>query len=110
MFYDEGFKDGVNACCGSGPFNGAPTCGLTDKDGKEEYSLCKEPKEHVWWDAFHPTEALHEQFAQTLWSGSSFPVGPHNLKSLFLGSEEFTIADTVDTPDMPLPSMASMFA
>lgn len=74
---------------------------MTDQEGKKEYSLCKETKEYVWWDSLHPSEALFEQFARTLWSSSSFPVGPYNLKSLFLGGEEVHVADMAATEDTP---------
>ncbi|KAJ9168100.1 hypothetical protein P3X46_019667 [Hevea brasiliensis] len=92
-----GFKDGVNACCGSGPYGGLLTCGGNKK--VTEFQLCNNADEHVWWDSFHPTERIHEQFAKALWNGSPFSVGPYNLEDLFFNKEKLTIADIVDAPD-----------
>ncbi|KAI3417068.1 Lipase_GDSL domain-containing protein [Psidium guajava] len=88
-----GFQDGVNACCGSGPYGGVFTCG-----GKQaaEYKLCENPEDHIWWDSFHPTEKIHEQFAKALWDGPASAVGPHNLRDLFFDKDKAAIADLVD--------------
>ncbi|KAK1382036.1 GDSL esterase/lipase 5 [Heracleum sosnowskyi] len=95
--FNYGFKDGVNACCGIGPYGGIFTCGGTKN--LTEYTLCESPSDYVWWDSFHPTEKLHEQLAQELWHGSP-DVGPYNLKQLFSGnSKDLTIADVVDDPE-----------
>ncbi|TKY72920.1 GDSL esterase/lipase 5 [Spatholobus suberectus] len=97
-----GFKDGVNACCGSGPYGGIFTCGGTKKVTK--YSLCDNVGEYVWWDSFHATEKIHEQFAKALWNGVNGPpcsVGPYNLENFFSNNEmiKLTIADVVDAPE-----------
>ncbi|WJX28655.1 hypothetical protein P8452_17347 [Trifolium repens] len=90
-----GFKDGINACCGNGPYGGIYTCGGTKKI--KEYNLCDNVEEFVWWDSFHPTEKIHEQFAKALWNGSNSIVGPYNLERLFNNDIKFmTIADVVD--------------
>ncbi|XP_048334751.2 GDSL esterase/lipase 5 [Ziziphus jujuba] len=92
-----GFKEGVNACCGTGPYRGIYTCG-----GKKEvtdYELCDNAEDYVWWDSFHPTERIHEHFAKALWNGPPLSVGPYNLKDLFFNNEmKLTIADVVDNP------------
>ncbi|KDP33974.1 hypothetical protein JCGZ_07545 [Jatropha curcas] len=90
--------DGVSACCGNGPYGGIFTCGGNKKD-VGHFNLCDDANEHVWWDSFHPTERIHEQFAQTLWNGPPFYVGPCNLEDLFFNGEKLTIADIVDAPD-----------
>ncbi|XP_062147926.1 GDSL esterase/lipase 5-like [Alnus glutinosa] len=72
-----GFKDGVNACCGTGPYGGIFTCGGTKK--VQDYQLCDDAGDYVWWDSFHPTEKIHEQFAKALWNGPTSSVGPFNL-------------------------------
>ncbi|XP_027065772.2 GDSL esterase/lipase 5 [Coffea arabica] len=90
-----GFKEGESACCGTGPYRGIFTCGGTKKD--PNYELCDNPSDHVWFDSFHPTERIHEQFAKALWDGPSSSVGPHNLESLFFDKQ--TIADVVDNPE-----------
>ncbi|KAL6331163.1 hypothetical protein AAG906_009591 [Vitis piasezkii] len=96
------FKDGVNACCGAGPYGGVFSCGGTKK--VTEYELCENPDEYIWWDSFHPTERIHEQFAKALWDGPPFSVGPYNLQELFWSKEKkrMTIADIVDDPDNPI--------
>lgn len=91
----EGFNDGVNACCGTGPYRGIHTCG--GKTGVTDYELCDNAGDYVWWDSFHPTEKVHEQFAKDLWNG---PIAfPYNLRDLFFDKEDLTIADVVDTPE-----------
>ncbi|GAY37584.1 hypothetical protein CUMW_030170 [Citrus unshiu] len=94
-----GFKDGANACCGYGPYRGIFTCGGTKNI--TEYELCEKADDHVWWDAFHPTERIHEQFAKALWNGPPSSVGPYNVEDLFLNRESrlTKIADIVDGPD-----------
>ncbi|EEF46208.1 GDSL esterase/lipase 5 [Ricinus communis] len=91
-----GFKDGVNACCGTGPYGGIFTCGGNKKVAK--FELCENANEYVWWDSFHPTERIHAEFAKTLWNGPPFYVGAYNLEDLFF-NRKLTIADTVDAPD-----------
>ncbi|XVF48828.1 hypothetical protein PTKIN_Ptkin03bG0219700 [Pterospermum kingtungense] len=94
-----GFKDGVNACCGTGPYGGVYTCGGTKN--VKDYQLCDNADDHVWWDSFHPTERIHEQFAKSLWSSTEHPssVAPYSLQDLFFNKEKLTIADIVDSPD-----------
>ncbi|OWM74347.1 GDSL esterase/lipase 5-like [Punica granatum] len=92
-----GFKDGVNACCGTGPYNGILTCGGTKNI--TTYELCERGEDYVWWDSFHPTEGIHKQFAEALWSGTPPSVGPYSLQDLFFSQEKLTIADVVDDPE-----------
>ncbi|PNY10851.1 GDSL esterase/lipase 5-like protein [Trifolium pratense] len=94
-----GFKDGINACCGTGPYGGIYTCGGTKEI--KEYNLCDNVEEFLWWDSFHPTEKIHEQFAKALWNGPSSLVGPYNLERLFNNDiKSMTIADVVDVPEI----------
>ncbi|KAK9281566.1 hypothetical protein L1049_004469 [Liquidambar formosana] len=72
-----GFKIGENACCGSGRHNGHFTC------GQENYTLCSNPGEHVWFDAGHPTESTNKQLADLLWSGHPNVTAPYTLKMFF---------------------------
>ncbi|XP_027338728.1 GDSL esterase/lipase 5-like [Abrus precatorius] len=92
-----GFKDGINACCGSGPYGGIFTCG--DSKKVTEYSVCNNIGDYVWWDSFHPTEKIHEQFAMALWNGPPSSVGPYNLEKLFNNEIKITIADVIDAPE-----------
>ncbi|KAK1549620.1 hypothetical protein Q3G72_004964 [Acer saccharum] len=98
-----GFKEGINACCGYGPYGGIFTCGGTKE--VKEYELCENAEDYVWWDSFHPTEKIHEQFAKTLWNGEPepepFSVGPYNLQSLFFDKVKLTIGDIVDVIPQP---------
>lgn len=84
----------MSACCGTGPYGGVFTCGGTKK--LTTYELCENANEYVWWDSFHPTEKIHEQFAKALWDGPSASIGPYKLQDLFLNKEKLTIADIVD--------------
>ncbi|XP_059634671.1 GDSL esterase/lipase 5-like [Cornus florida] len=93
-----GFREGVNACCGAGPYGGLFTCGGTKV--VTDYQVCDNPDDHVWWDSFHPTQRIHEQFAKALWDGPPLSVGPYNLQDLFFNKEKLIIADLVDTPDL----------
>ncbi|KAG4990801.1 hypothetical protein JHK87_024258 [Glycine soja] len=87
-----GFKDKINACCGSGPFGGIFTCGGTMKVTK--YNLCDNVEEYVWWDSIHGTEKINEQFSKALWNGPPSFVGPYNLKNFFNNEMiKLTIAD-----------------
>nr|XP_009587854.1 GDSL esterase/lipase 1-like [Nicotiana tomentosiformis]XP_016448774.1 PREDICTED: GDSL esterase/lipase 1-like [Nicotiana tabacum] len=89
-----GFKEGVKACCGTGPYGGKKTCGGEKK--VTEYEICDNAKDYIWFDSFHPTEGIHEQFAKALWDGPSSSVGPYTLQDLFFSKEKQTIADIVD--------------
>jgi hypothetical protein len=93
----KGFKDGINACCGSGPYGGLFTGGGTTED--KDYQLCNNADNYVWWDSFHPTERTHEQIAKALWNGPPSSVGPYNLEALFLEKEKITIGSIVDKPE-----------
>ncbi|KAK6944688.1 GDSL lipase/esterase [Dillenia turbinata] len=91
------FKDGVTACCGTGPYGGIFTCGGTKN--VTEYHLCEHADEYVWWDSFHASERIHEQCARAIWSGPSNSVGPYSLEDLFFNIErKHTIADIADYP------------
>ena len=71
-----------SACCGSGPFRGYFSCG--GKRGMKEYELCDNPKDYLFFDAIHRTEAANLQSAEAMWGGPPNITGPYNLQSLFL--------------------------
>lgn len=81
--YDEGFKEGKSACCGTGQFRGVFSCG--GKRIVKEFELCENPNEYLFWDSFHLTEKVYSQLAYQMWSGEddSKPLGLYNLKDLF---------------------------
>ena len=86
----QGFKDGINACCGTGPYGGVFSCGGTKN--VSEYQLCEHPEENVWFDSIHATEKIHEQFAKAIWSEPSSP-GANTLEDLFFANDKSRIGD-----------------
>ncbi|KAJ0007792.1 hypothetical protein Pint_29358 [Pistacia integerrima] len=76
-----GLKESMRACCGSGQYRGMSSCG--GKRGVEEYELCDNPQEYLFFDFTHPSEKANKQIAQLLWSGTPDVTGPYNLKKLF---------------------------
>ncbi|XP_055961787.1 GDSL esterase/lipase 1-like isoform X2 [Mercurialis annua] len=68
--------DGKSACCGSGPFRGIG-CGLV-----EDYELCENPNDFLFFDGSHPTEHFSNEMSKLMWSGNSKYTSPYNLKTL----------------------------
>ncbi|GAB4841939.1 hypothetical protein Ancab_011896 [Ancistrocladus abbreviatus] len=82
VIYDTryGFNESKTACCGSGAYDGAFTCGSPTV----KFQVCSNPSDYVWFDAAHPTEKANQQYAQLFWNGGSNNVAaPYNLKNLF---------------------------
>ncbi|KAJ4717684.1 GDSL esterase/lipase [Melia azedarach] len=75
-----GFKD-ATACCGSGPYRGIYSCG--GKRGIEEYELCENPDEYLFYDSDHSSEKAYKQIAELMWNGTPTETGPYNLRMLF---------------------------
>ncbi|KAL8549567.1 hypothetical protein ACS0TY_008415 [Phlomoides rotata] len=69
-----GFGDVENACCGYGTLGGQVQC------GKEGYTICKNPNEHMFWDYFHPSERTYKLMSKALWAGGPTRIRPFNLK------------------------------
>ena len=67
------------ACCGSGPYKGESTCGQVIS-GKDQYELCDNVNDYVFFDANHPTEKVNQMISNLWWDGNG---SPHNLKVLF---------------------------
>ncbi|KAL9228486.1 hypothetical protein vseg_004063 [Gypsophila vaccaria] len=82
-----GYKETRAACCGSGRLRGEFSCG--GKRGIEEYEVCDNRDEYVFWDAFHFTETANRQCADDMWSttttspNNSMSYGPYTIKDLF---------------------------
>ncbi|XP_028763293.1 GDSL esterase/lipase 1-like [Neltuma alba] len=76
-----GFQEGEVACCGGGPYRGDYSCG--GKRGIEEYELCENVNDYVYFDSVHPTEASAQHFANLMWAGTGNFTHPYNLKQLF---------------------------
>ncbi|XP_052183032.1 GDSL esterase/lipase 5-like [Diospyros lotus] len=76
-----GFKEGRTACCGTGRFRGAYSCG--GRRPVKKFELCENPNEYVFWDSFHLTERAYNHMADQMWAGAPPLVKPHNLRHLF---------------------------
>lgn len=72
-----GFKEAKAACCGFGPYRGFGCCGTAGS-----YELCKNVKEHIIFDSYHPTEKAVHHFARVWWQGDPNLVESQSLKSL----------------------------
>ncbi|KAK9145527.1 hypothetical protein Sjap_005430 [Stephania japonica] len=71
-----GFEVTTDACCGFGPFKGWLICLLPSM-------ACPNASNHVWWDQFHPTEAVNAILADNIWSGLHMDICyPMNLKEM----------------------------
>ncbi|KDP43725.1 hypothetical protein JCGZ_22352 [Jatropha curcas] len=72
-----GFKETKEACCGSGDYNGVGFC-----NEAQSPNLCKNRKEYLFWDLYHPSEAATNLSALALYYGDSPFVKPINLRQL----------------------------
>ncbi|XP_047312887.1 GDSL esterase/lipase At4g28780-like [Impatiens glandulifera] len=70
-----GIREAKTACCGQGKFNGEVPC-------NKSASLCPDRKEYLFWDMFHPTQAVSQLAALTLYGGSQPFVAPMNFSRL----------------------------
>ncbi|KAJ7537130.1 hypothetical protein O6H91_12G098500 [Diphasiastrum complanatum] len=64
------------ACCSGVGKNGAVLFCL------QNVPYCKNPREYVYWDEFHPSSAIYELLANRFWSGSQDYSFPINVKAL----------------------------
>ncbi|XP_038699395.1 GDSL esterase/lipase At5g33370-like [Tripterygium wilfordii] len=67
--------EAAKACCGKGSFNGENRC---DPDAQ----VCENREEYLFWDRFHPTQAVARFAARTLYGGSKNVVIPMNFSQL----------------------------
>ncbi|KAH6756016.1 GDSL-like Lipase/Acylhydrolase superfamily protein [Perilla frutescens var. hirtella] len=72
-----GFDVTDRGCCGIGRNRGQITC--------LPFSVpCSNRKQHVFWDAFHPTQAMNRIVAQRAYSGSPLDCHPVNVQQMAL--------------------------
>ncbi|KAF8379714.1 hypothetical protein HHK36_029159 [Tetracentron sinense] len=57
-----GFEITTDACCGLGQYRGWIMCISPEM-------ACNNASNHIWWDQFHPTEAVNAILADNVWSG-----------------------------------------
>ncbi|RLN10013.1 uncharacterized protein C2845_PM11G17450 [Panicum miliaceum] len=55
------FVTTTDACCGLGKYGGLIMCVLPQM-------ACGDASSHVWWDEFHPTDAVNRILADNVWS------------------------------------------
>ncbi|KAJ4774212.1 GDSL esterase/lipase [Rhynchospora pubera] len=70
-----GFKTAKIACCGEGRYNGIGICSRLS-------NLCKNRDEHVFWDAYHPTERANRLIVNRMMTGSTDYMSPMNLSTI----------------------------
>lgn len=69
-----------DACCGIGKYNGWIMCMSPDM-------ACGDARNHVWWDQFHPTDAVNAILADNIWNGfHSQMCYPMNLEDIVFDS------------------------
>lgn len=56
-----GFNVTTDACCGLGKYRGWIVCISPEM-------ACENASNHIWWDQFHPTDAVNEILADNVWS------------------------------------------
>ncbi|XP_014523898.1 GDSL esterase/lipase At5g55050 [Vigna radiata var. radiata] len=70
-----GFGNVKGACCGLGELNAQIPCLPIS-------SICSNRQDHVFWDAFHPTEAASRIFVDEIFKGPSKFISPINMEQL----------------------------
>ncbi|KAI5075272.1 hypothetical protein GOP47_0009348 [Adiantum capillus-veneris] len=72
-----GFTNVNSGCCGRGPYRGIIPCNSADP-------VCPDRSKYVFWDPFHPTEAVNKLIAQEVLFGPPSVISPINLSQLFI--------------------------
>ncbi|KAJ7110301.1 hypothetical protein O6H91_10G029800 [Diphasiastrum complanatum] len=70
-----GFQASTKACCGQGSYNGALVCTALS-------NLCTDRSKYVFWDPFHPTEAINRLVTERILNGPPSDISPINVKQL----------------------------
>lgn len=58
----SGFNVTADACCGLGKYRGWLMCISPEM-------ACSNASNHIWWDQFHPTDAVNAILAENVWNG-----------------------------------------
>ncbi|KAM1128467.1 hypothetical protein ACFX15_037740 [Malus domestica] len=79
-FARYGFNETTDACCGLGEHKGFVMCLSPDM-------ACNDASNHVWWDQFHPTDAVNAILADNVWNGLHAKMCyPMNLEDMVVSS------------------------
>ncbi|CAK9174834.1 unnamed protein product [Ilex paraguariensis] len=71
-----GFNVTTDACCGLGMYRGWIMCISPEM-------ACINASNHIWWDQFHPTDAVNAVLADNVWSGLHTEMcHPMNLQAM----------------------------
>ncbi|TMW95804.1 hypothetical protein EJD97_008325 [Solanum chilense] len=71
-----GFNVTDEACCGLGEYKGWIMCVSPEM-------ACSNASSHIWWDQFHPTDAVNAILADNVWSSLHTPMCyPMNLQDM----------------------------
>ncbi|KAL6979446.1 hypothetical protein U1Q18_021109 [Sarracenia purpurea var. burkii] len=76
-----GFNVTTDACCGLGKYRGWMMCILPEM-------ACSNSSNYIWWDQFHPTDAVNAILADNVWSGLHTEICyPMNLQNMIAGQK-----------------------
>lgn len=78
LHLSSGFENALDPCCG-GSFPPFLCIGIANSTS----TLCNDRSKYVFWDAFHPTEAVNFIVAGKLLDGNSAVASPINVRELF---------------------------
>lgn len=71
-----GFNETTEACCGLGRYKGWLPCIAPEM-------ACSDAAGHLWWDQFHPTDAVNAILADNVWNGRHVDMCyPTNLEAM----------------------------
>ncbi|KAK9674060.1 hypothetical protein RND81_12G208300 [Saponaria officinalis] len=71
-----GFRVTTEACCGLGSYKGWIMCLSPEM-------ACPNASAHIWWDQYHPTDAINGMLADNVWDGLYASICyPMNMKDM----------------------------
>ncbi|GMH09328.1 hypothetical protein Nepgr_011169 [Nepenthes gracilis] len=91
-FKRYGFNVTTTACCGLGSYKGWIICLSPEM-------ACGNASTHIWWDQFHPTDAVNEILADNIWSGLHTNMCyPMSMKDMVTLQSEKSLKDASSAP------------